>query len=177
MSLPFHIYRLTLQLRWDDKKKPSRSTNCSCSCSWSCDLLSFFKISTMFYSRIQAEIFQDRSQSGNMPLHISTQGNDPITAKLIQQTFGIFRWKSGRYRPFFQLLWPNSWGQQRTNKVISPVTSVKETWSYCCGHVKSLLMSVFLAVITYSISWNLFAVSLKMCRLNIFSHFSVSTDF
>lgn len=43
----------------------------------------------MFYSRIQAEIFQDRSQSGNMPLHISTQGNEPIIAKLTQQTLGI----------------------------------------------------------------------------------------
>lgn len=43
----------------------------------------------MFYSRIQAEIFQDRSQSGNMPLHISTQGNEPIIAKLTQQTLGF----------------------------------------------------------------------------------------
>lgn len=63
----------------------------------------------MFYSGIQAEIFQDGSQSGNMPLHISTQGNDQIIAKLIQQTLGIL---DGN--PEDTVLSPNCFGQWPT---------------------------------------------------------------
>lgn len=111
-------------------------------------LLEFCKISKMFYSRIQAEIFQDRSQSGNMPFTYINTRKWSNYSKTNPTDLWNFRWKSGRCCPFLQLLCPSSWGQRGANKVVSPVTSVKETWSYCCGHIKSLLMSVCLVVIT-----------------------------
>jgi len=130
----------------------------------------------VFYSRIHAEIFQDGLEWQHALTNINTRKWSNYSKTNPADLWNI-RWKFRRYCPFLQVLWPNSWGQQRANRDISPMTSVKETWTYCYGRVKSLLMYVCLAVITYSVSWNLFAISLKVCRFNIFSHLLVSTDF
>jgi len=98
-------------------------------------------------------------------------------SKINQADLWNFRWKSRRYCPFPQMLWPIPWGQKRANKVVIHMTNVKETWSNCWGHLKSRLMPVCLAVTAYSVSWNVFAISLKVCRSNIFLPFFVPTDF